>query len=111
MKILLIFIITASCFSLFGADTTETFELGYSDFEYYTGASNLNNNDKAYSHEITIGAGITNKLSSTFSIGVEKDGEIIANSYSFGLFSTVFDSCNPAKILILSVNKILSFLI
>ena len=92
MKILLIFIMIATCFSIFGADTTETFELGFSDFEYYTGVSNLKSDDKVYSHEITIGAGITNKLSSTFSIGVEKDGEVIANSYSFGLFSTIFDS-------------------
>jgi len=92
MKILFILTITLSCFSVFSADTVEPFELGFSDFEYYTGVSDISNSNKNYSHEITIGAGITERFSSTFNVGVEKSGEVIGNFYSLGLFLNVFSS-------------------
>lgn len=92
MRVLFVSLVFILSFELYSADTTETFELGFSDYEYYYEISNLKANKKTFSHEFTIGAGITNSLASTFTIGAEKFDNLSELNYAFGLFFNVFES-------------------
>ncbi len=79
---------------LYGADTTETFDVGATDFEAYTSLSGMNGDEKTFSFEGVAGYGITENLSGSLSFGAESTDKLNDASNSFGLtlFSTLWDS-------------------
>lgn len=99
--IILLFMIN---FYILGIDTTETFNLGYSDFEIY---HNISNFDDKIDSDIVLGVGITKNLSSSFLISITKD----ETSFSGGLFSTIYNSKNFDIDLYYSFDSSMKFLI
>lgn len=91
----LILILTLITVNIFTLDTIETFDLGFTDFEYYNRTSDLTKNNKTFTNEIHIGAGITPVFSSHISLSSEKtDNYLPVTSYSFGFILTVLNTKN-----------------
>jgi len=91
MKFLIIFLFIIS-FSIYGADTTETFGLGFTDFECYHTSSSLNKNNKVYTNQATVGIGITHMFSASFQASSEKTNGEVSTGYGLGFFINTFDT-------------------
>ncbi len=79
--------------NLFAVDTIETFDLGFTDFEYYHKTSNLSEDNKIFTNEIHIGMGITSIFSAHVGISSEKFSSNTAiTSNSFGFIFTPLDT-------------------
>jgi hypothetical protein len=61
--------------SALALDTTEPFERGFSDFEFYLGYAGLasKKEERSFSRGAVMGVGITNSLSAGFSYAIESD--------------------------------------
>lgn len=73
--------------SLLALDTTEPFDVGLSDVETYVafGGIGLAKGEKAFSSEHVIGAGITEKFSTTLVASFESDEYFSNGAYALGL--------------------------
>lgn len=85
-----------SVFNLSAADTTETFDVGATDLEFYLGYDGigLDKNQGVFSAEAVAGFGITEKFSALISVSGEAN-EYFANGAGgacFGIFGTVADT-------------------
>jgi len=78
------------------ADTTETWDVGATDVDFYTGFDGLGlaGNDQAVYSSIMLGYGIIQDFSAYLTVGMGADGHI-ANGYTelnFGIFGTPVDT-------------------
>jgi len=80
----------------FAADTTETYDLGASNFEFYSGYAGFGQNEKTMSSEALIGFGFTPIFSGYLSATVESNEHLNSatteNSLNFGLLGTPLDT-------------------
>jgi hypothetical protein len=89
MKKLVFFLVLTTLFQhLTALDTIETFNLGFSDMEYYFKVEKTNE-ENLFTHEFHIGAGITQNLSATLNFINTETEQSYDSSYSFGFIFTV----------------------
>jgi len=92
MKSLIILLLFVFSLGIYGADTTETFGLGFTDFECYHTSSSLNKDNKVYTNEVTVGIGVTHMFAATLGASSEKTDGKVSNGYNLGFFINTFDS-------------------
>ena len=81
--------------TVFALDTTEPFDLGFSDFELYSGVGGIGqaSGERILNVEGVIGVGLTEALSSSFNYGLNSDERLAnsGNNFGLGLFWTPLD--------------------
>ena len=82
------------CNYIFAVDTIETFDLGFTDFEYYYNLENFNEIKKTIKNEIHIGIGIIENFSFCLNFQSQKQKTIIENQYSYGFIFNILNTAN-----------------
>jgi hypothetical protein len=87
-KFFLVLVVFLFSFNIYSRDTLETFDIGFTDFEYYHSTSNLSKDKKVYSNEVHFGIGITSMFSAHYGVITEKSNDVVDLVNSFGFLLT-----------------------
>ena len=80
------------------ADTTEPFDLGFSDVDFYLSGEGfgLEEDERSHGAELMLGYGLASRLSGHLGVAMNSDSHLLSASteLSFGLYGTVLDGEN-----------------
>jgi hypothetical protein len=79
-----------------GADTTETFDVGVSDYEFFAGSEGIGRalSEGAFFGETLLGIGLAPRLSGFVALDARGDHQLVESSggFAFGMFGTPVDT-------------------
>ena len=107
--IMILFLMLGGISISWGADTTETYDPGASDFEFFTGFHGLSQEEKKINSEVVLGFGFNPVFSGYLGTSSESNQNLNSsateNSINFGLIMTLFNSENFDLDLMLDVQS------